>query len=293
MATYDSVSDDEVAHRIDQDLERERRAARVARAQRAHRREVAARAVAADGDPRRVAADLRRVRDRPVERGPAVVERRRKRMLGREPVVDRHHDRARRVRELASDPVELLDVPDDPTAAVQHDEDRQTGVGRRPVDAHRYAVGVVILDREDRLGRSPGHGEVEPPSGACHLDPVFRRHLDAVAFVRSQTAWACGCNGMSADLQRGAERAGSDVPRVHARVEETRASRSSRGSSPSTAQHLGGNPGLPHAPTVRLALIAQRVVLGGDHDRRRQVPEIGRAQRRTCASRRSRRACSA
>ena len=98
---------------------------------------------------------------------PAVVERRRKRMLGREPVVDRHDDRARRVGELAGDDVELLDAADHPPAAVEDDEDRQVRFGRRPVHAHGNAVGVAILDREHRLRRAAGHREIQAPTVAA------------------------------------------------------------------------------------------------------------------------------
>ena len=69
-----------------------RRPARVARHLRDHRREVAAGAVADHGDARRVAAELGRVVDRPLQGRECVVDRGRERVLGGEAVVDAHHD---------------------------------------------------------------------------------------------------------------------------------------------------------------------------------------------------------
>ena len=200
---------------------RPRRAAQ----QRAHRGEVAARAVA---HRPRAASRRRRTSaafvDRPRERPPAVVERRRERMLGREPVVDRHHDRARRVRDLARDEVVLLDAADRPAAAVEVHDDRQVGIGRRPVHAHRNAVGV-----DDPRPRTPAR--VRPPRHRDEHAATVARSLAAARrsaaisrasrSSRSQKACACGCSGTSGRPERArAARATDDVPRLLAGRQE-------------------------------------------------------------------------
>ena len=100
-------------------------------------------------------------------------------MLGRKAVVDRHHDRVRRVRELAGDDIELLGAADDPPAAVEDHEHGEPGVRRRPVHADRDAVGVAFLDREHRLGLSPCHLEEQPPAPPRRIDALLGRDRDA------------------------------------------------------------------------------------------------------------------
>ena len=81
------------------------------------------------GDAGGVTAEIGRVRGDPRPRGDAVVDRARELRLGREPVVDRHHDRVDRIAEQAAREVVRLERAGDPTAAVQPDDDRQR---RRP-----------------------------------------------------------------------------------------------------------------------------------------------------------------
>ena len=87
---------------IDQQLVAQRRAAAIARHQRHHGREVAARAVAADRDARGVDADLGALLGHPARGRVAILGPGRKLVLGSQPVVDRHHDATDRVREAAA-----------------------------------------------------------------------------------------------------------------------------------------------------------------------------------------------
>ena len=78
----------------------------------------------------------------------AVVEPGGKRMLGREPVLDRHHGCARAVRELARDVVHHADAPDGEPAAVEVHDDTS---GRLVVlvHAHSDTVDHLIGDLRD------------------------------------------------------------------------------------------------------------------------------------------------
>ena len=127
----------------------------IARHQRDRRGEVAARAVAADGDPGGVDAEIGRVARGPKGCRVRVLGRGRELVLGRQPVVDRHHHASRAVGDRATRRVVGVETADDPTPAVEVDErgERRRGRVLRPVDAHgNRAFGA-------------GHGAV---LHACH-----------------------------------------------------------------------------------------------------------------------------
>ena len=96
----------------------------------------------------------------PLERGPAVVDAGRERVLGCQPVVDGHHDGLRADGVRASDRVVGVQITERKTPAMVEDDDRQVAVlgDRRPVDAD----GDV--------------GEVTVPDGAL-LDPHLRQQF--------------------------------------------------------------------------------------------------------------------
>src|SRR6202035_3477151 len=81
----------EVQPRVDEQLQCGRRPTIAGRSLGDAGRQIAAGAVAADGDAARIGAELHRVLDREPERGDRIVERGRKRVLGSEPVCDREH----------------------------------------------------------------------------------------------------------------------------------------------------------------------------------------------------------
>ena len=173
--------------RVEEQLAGDRDAV-VAAAARADRRERAAGAVAADADlPLVERRAPRRSRITHFVAVHAVVERRRVRMLGREPVVDRDHDAAGALRERARERVVDLDAAGHEAAAVEVDERRALLVGLdRPVDPHRHAVGVRVLDRvhlvdrAERASRSSRPGSPAPapastPRPAAGPRPPRRR----------------------------------------------------------------------------------------------------------------------
>ena len=118
-----------------------------------HRRQIATRAVAADGDAARVDAQRRASRRAQRVAAHAVVRRGREAVLGAEPVVDRQHRDAGLQRQLAAQHVVRVAVADGPAAAVEVHQQRQRA-GRRPVQPQRDAVGrqVAHLGHRRRLG---------------------------------------------------------------------------------------------------------------------------------------------
>ena len=105
-----------------------------ARELRDHRREVGARAVADDRDPRRVAAELGRMGDRPLQGGQGVVDRGGELVLGGEAVVDAHDDHAGLIGQYPALVVVGVEVAHDEAAAVEEDRDAERGVVRGGVD---------------------------------------------------------------------------------------------------------------------------------------------------------------
>jgi hypothetical protein len=124
--------------------------------QRDHGGEVAARAVAPDGDPAGIGTELVRVVDDPRHRRDAVVHRRGERMLRREPVARSDDETAGGVGERTAHPVGRVDPAQRPAATEEVHQRPQWTIRRRPVDPHRpfvvrageHAVG----DLRDRLG---------------------------------------------------------------------------------------------------------------------------------------------
>jgi hypothetical protein len=159
------------------------------------RREVPAGRVAAHRQPGRVGPERLGVLDDPGEDGQAVLERSRRTVLGREPVVHRHDDAPGASGQQAARGVGRLEVADDPAAAVEPDEQPPVGphgLGRRVHADGHVAVGaghgavVDPLDLDQRLhhrqpaveptgvgegqvgeGRAPGRGH--PVEQLLHL----------------------------------------------------------------------------------------------------------------------------
>jgi hypothetical protein len=129
-----------VGRGINEHLRRDARTPRVAERDRDRRREVPARRVTADREPRRVDTEGVRVRMHPVRRSHRVVERGGELVLRRQAVAHRHHRAAREVRELAARHVVRVEVADRPPAPVEEDEHRQALVvprPERPIESYR------------------------------------------------------------------------------------------------------------------------------------------------------------
>jgi hypothetical protein len=97
----------------------------------------------------------------PAQRRDRLVDRRRERVLGRQPVADAHHERARGRRERPRDAVERGDRADRPAATVQVGDDRQAGVAGGRIGTQRDPA-VRTGDREvaDACEPRPGTGEL-------------------------------------------------------------------------------------------------------------------------------------
>jgi hypothetical protein len=177
-----------VGRRVDQQLKRDLPVARVACRDGHHRGEVAAGAVAADREPRRIDAERGRMALDPSSGGDAVVDGGWKAMLRPHPVVDRHHRAARAVGELAAQGVVGVEVADDPAPAVKVDERRQrrSARARGPVRAQGDRPGRPFgaqFDGARHLGRRRLREEAplavrRPRFGRC--ERVQRRHADTL-----------------------------------------------------------------------------------------------------------------
>jgi len=110
---------------VDEQLVGDLGAAALAGQQRDGSGEVAAGAVAADGQAGGITAELAAVLGDPLDRGVAVFETGRESELGGEAVLDRDDDAGGQVGEGPAGVVVGLDAADDPAAAVVVDEDRE------------------------------------------------------------------------------------------------------------------------------------------------------------------------
>jgi hypothetical protein len=145
-----------LGHRVDQQLHRRRRQPSLPHQQAGDRGEVGAGAVAADSDPRRIAAQPAGVGVRPPVGGEGVFGGRREGVLRGQAVVDREDVGAGVGGEEAAGPVVGVEVADHPAAAVVVDEKRR-GCVRRARERH-------VVPRRDR------------PSGPGDLDRFHPRH---------------------------------------------------------------------------------------------------------------------
>lgn len=104
-------------------------------------RQVSTGRVTAHGKAARVAADLDGVLVHPLEGGPAILDRGRVGVLGRQPVVHRDHHGIGLYRRGAGHRVVGVQVADDPSAAMdQHENRPYSALGGR-VDPNRYFAG--------------------------------------------------------------------------------------------------------------------------------------------------------
>ena len=165
---------------IDQQLACELWAVAIARRKRNHRGEIAAGAVAADHDPRRIDAELSGVVGYPFGGGDAVVDRSGIFVLGREAIVDGDDDQLALMGHLAADHVVGIDIADHPAAAVEEHQARREAVGLaqclRRVDARRdrpCGAGIDSGFAEFKLGRFGIGGDA---AGEIELARFVRRH---------------------------------------------------------------------------------------------------------------------
>ena len=152
-----------------EELEAQRRAAAVAGQQREAGGESAAGALAVDADPLGVDAQLAGRGVQPPQRGVAVLDPGRERVLGGEPVLDRHHHDAEVAGEGDRAGVLHRHRPDDEAAAVDVEQGR---AGRRTL------VGRV--DADEHLGRALGPGDVPVLVAHTGLVDVAGEHADDV-----------------------------------------------------------------------------------------------------------------
>ncbi len=150
-----------VEHRAQEELADRARAAPVPGQQGQRRRQAAARARAHDDDPCRVAADLLRVLRRPQQSGVHVLDRRRMRVLGREPVLHRHHHRVQlpRVLERPAHPDPPV-AEDHPAAVHVVDDGQRARCGGRGRAADQQCDGG-FADRPGDLPVLDGEGPVQ------------------------------------------------------------------------------------------------------------------------------------
>jgi hypothetical protein len=128
-------------------VSREEHRLHLARVQRRHGRQVAARAVTAQRDPPRVDLQLLGVRDRVLEGGLRVVRRGRERVLGREPVVRRQHPHPALDGQVPAQVVVAVQVTADPAATVVEDQQRRA----------RGQPGRFVEPRADAVQRQRPH----------------------------------------------------------------------------------------------------------------------------------------
>ena len=111
----------------------------------------AAGALTGHGHGGRRHAECSALPERPLGHRHTVVDGRRIRVLGRQAVADRHHDRARGVGQLTGHAVHDADAPHHVAAPVEvHDEARRLAVV--PVDPDGDAFHGVVVDVVDLLG---------------------------------------------------------------------------------------------------------------------------------------------
>ncbi len=142
-----------VGHRVDQQLGDGQLLPHVPRPQAGDRGEVAARALAADGHPRRVAAQPGGVGHHPLGRRVGVLGGGRILVLRRLAVGDRDDDALGRVAEGAAGGLVDVEVGDHPAAAMEIDQHRE-----RPVPLGGIDPG------EDLAARRPGDQDVANPA---------------------------------------------------------------------------------------------------------------------------------
>jgi hypothetical protein len=149
--------------RVDQQLEARLAHALGMGALRDHRREPAARGVAAHADPLGIAAEHARVFERVAVRRPRVVLRRREAVLGALAIVDREHRTARRPGELAAERIAPVELADHVATLmeVQDQRARAVEIGRHvePGDERALRAGhAVLLEPLERAQRRRDRG---------------------------------------------------------------------------------------------------------------------------------------
>src|SRR5579875_2803150 len=169
----------EIGGGIDQQLEDKVRASPISRHLGHNGSEIAARAIAADGNVRSVHVQLRRVLRHPLRRRIAIFRRGREFVFGREPVIDGDHDATRSICQAAADAIVCVQVADHPAAAMKKDQRRERPIALRRVDATGYltrrAGNGAVLDAGNLLRLNVFHRELH-----CYSHPYLlgRQRMD-------------------------------------------------------------------------------------------------------------------
>ena len=132
--------------------------ARISGHQGAHGGQSAPSAVAAQGQARGVQTQCLAMLVQPVQGVPAVVHRRWKAVLRRQPVVQRHHGAMTLAGELAAQDIMSRQTPDRKTTAVQVQQHGQSGVTFRGIQPGRHGVAISGGDVNVLHPVYPGHG---------------------------------------------------------------------------------------------------------------------------------------
>ena len=172
-----------VEHRVDEELERDRHLAPIARQQSEAGGEASAGAGAPDGDVGRVGAELRGGAGEPLQAGVAVLERRGVGMLGRQAVLDGSHHDAQLVGDGRAEVVVHGDAAHHEAATV---DPEQGGRGPRDrggaVEAHDDVGSPLGSRRHPILDRETlGNGRRGDAGGQLGRPSSGRRDVDGEA----------------------------------------------------------------------------------------------------------------
>ena len=140
-----------------------------------HRGEIAARAVADDGQTSRIAAQFRGMVHRPAERRVAVLDGNRKPVFGRPPIVDADDDRVRMSAVVARGGIMGIEI-------ARHDEwradDRRAPFTQPPRDVNgRFAAGELERWIGDNFVAQPAARNLSTPTSRhCSISwvPIIR-----------------------------------------------------------------------------------------------------------------------
>ena len=165
----------EVHLRIHEQLKGQWRRSALTQLERRDSREIGTGTLPTDRDLTIIDPELTGVFEHILRRRVRIVDGRGKRMLRREPVVDRHDDASGEMREIPAWPIGRIERAEDEAATVKVDQARQLAARRRRVDANRDLTGGPWHRAIHHAVQRPlGTGELRwqrqsARFGGCHL----------------------------------------------------------------------------------------------------------------------------